>query len=209
MNKVQSILLPTAYLPPIEYFVRIVQSQAVIIEQEENYIKQTYRNRCEIYSSNGKQSLVVPVKKTFGNHTRVRYIKIENSEKWQLNHWRAIVSAYNHSPYFLFYQDELKEYFLMNYEYLLDFNTKLLDVILKLMKIKCNYVFTNNYDKTLPDYCLDFRKSFKPNASQLIYLKKYSQVFSDRYGFLANLSILDLLFNIGPQSSEYLHSIDI
>jgi hypothetical protein len=209
MNEVQSILLPTAYLPPIEYFVRIVQSQSINIEQEENYLKQTYRNRCEIYSSNGKLSLSIPVKKTFGNHTRVRDIKIENSDKWQLNHWRAIVSAYNHSPYFLFYQDELKEFFFRNVESLLDFNTKLLEVILKLMKIKRNLVFTSSYNKTPPDQCIDFRSSLKPKDSQLINLKEYSQVFSERYGFLSNLSILDLLFNIGPQSSEYLHSIDL
>jgi hypothetical protein len=208
MNESSSILLPTAYLPPIGYFVRIANSQSIIIEREENYIKQTYRNRCEIYSSNGKLSLTIPVKKTFGNHTKVKDIKIENSVKWQLNHWRAIMAAYNQSPYFLFYQDELKEFYFRNFEYLLEFNTKLLEVVLKILKIQRNLFFTNEFSKTTMENCIDFRMILNPKASHVIVLKEYSQVFKERYGFQSNLSILDLLFNIGPESSEYLRSIE-
>jgi hypothetical protein len=209
MNEFSSILLPTAYLPPIGYFVRIANSQSIIIEREENYLKQTYRNRCEIYSSNGKLSLSIPVKKTYGNHTKVKDIKIENSVKWQLNHWRAIIAAYNQSPYFLFYQDELKDYYFRNFEYLLEFNTKLLEVVLKILKMQRNLSFTSEFNKIPLENCLDFRMSLNPKSPQLIALKEYSQVFRERYGFQSNLSILDLLFNIGPESSEYLRSIEV
>lgn len=194
-------------MPPIEYFVWIMKADSIIIEREENYIKQTYRNRCEINSANGKLLLSIPVIKTNGNHTKVKDVKIDYSENWQLNHWRAIVSAYNHSPYFLYYKDELEKYYFNNYIYLFDFNTQLIRTILKLLPINRNIVNTDEYLKSVDENCIDLRNKISPKMLTFINWPKYTQVFNERWGFLPNLSIVDLLFNVGPQSAEYLLSI--
>jgi hypothetical protein len=199
-----SVLVSTAYLPPIAYFLKVISAEPVIIEKEENYLKQTYRNRCEIYTANGKLSLIIPVIKTNGNHTKIREIKIDYSEKWQLNHWRAIVSAYNQSPYFLFYKDEIEPFYFKEYEYLIDFNTQILKTILKFFKKNPEIHFTNSFAKPDNQNRSDFRYNLNPKIKPEIPITPYVQVFIEKYGFLSNLSIIDLVFNLGPESLSYL-----
>jgi hypothetical protein len=207
MDNQSHILLSTAYLPPVEYFARMAGAGAVLIEGEENYLKQTYRNRCEIYSANGKLPLVIPVIKASGNHTPVKEIKIDNAEPWQLSHWRAIVSAYNHSPFFIYYRDDFEGFYLKKFTSLFDFNYEILLVVLGLLKLNPKPGFTKTYLKADNSLLNDFRYSISPKKPTSLKPFPYQQVFGDRHGFLWNLSIIDLLFNTGPDAGIIVSSI--
>ncbi len=201
------ILVSTAYLPPIEYFANLIRFESCKIENFENYIKQTYRNRCNIITANGLLNLSIPVTKTNGNHTLTKDIRISSSCNWQINHWRAIESAYNKSPFFLYYRDELEKFFTQSFELLVDFNTELLKFLFKKTGISLEINFTNNFlpeNTTINDvrYCIQPKQIRGENI-----FPHYYQVFEEKHGFIPNVSIIDLLFNEGPESKYYLESI--
>jgi hypothetical protein len=208
MSDISSILLSTAYLPPIEYFIWISKAKSILIEREEHYIKQTYRNRCEIYTANGKLSLTIPVIKTNGNHTRIKDIKIDYSEKWQQKHWRAIVSAYNQSPYFLYYNEGLEQFYTKKINYLIDYNSQLLNLILKFLKIESKEInFTDKFIKMTGNEVADYRYKMSPKINPETKLISYTQVFGVKHGFFNNLSIIDLIFNMGGESKRYISEL--
>ena len=136
VNQQSYLLLPAAYLPSVTYFALLNNAENVIIEQFETYPKQTYRNRCEIYTEKGKTSLVIPVSKPNGNHTKTKDIQIFNNDNWYVKHWRAIESAYQASPYFLYYKDELKSFYDGSHKKLLEFNLALISHFCDLFDIK-------------------------------------------------------------------------
>lgn len=198
----QTVVLPTAYLPSLAYFRCIVQNQSVIIDIHEHYIKQSCRNRCYIYSANGALPLIIPVHKTAGNHTPVKDIEISYLQRWQSNHWRAIESAYQSSPFFLYYKDALKPFYQKQYPYLADFNRELLMVLGGLLRTGFQPGFSGEY--FVPDErSLDLRNEISLSDPHAAGFQLYHQVFQHKYGFISNLSILDLLFNLGPASHEY------
>ncbi len=207
LSENDTIILSSFYLPPIEYFARIINAPSFKVELYENYLKQTYRNRCHIYTANGKLPLSIPVHKTYGNHTLIKDIEISYMENWQANHWGAIESAYNKSPFFLYYRDDLKKFYITTWEYLWEFNTALNEFLLKKLKIKQALSFTEDYITTLND-TIDPRYCITPKEdSKGIIFPKYYQVFESKFGFIPNLSIIDLLFNEGPESTNYLKNI--
>jgi hypothetical protein len=203
-----SIILSSFYLPPIVYFARIANAPSFKVDLYENYIKQTYRNRCHIYTANGLLALSIPVHKTNGNHTMVKDIQISYLDNWQVNHWRAIESAYNKSPFFLYYKDDLKRIYSNTYKYLWEFNKVLTDFLLKKLKLKKENTFTDDF--VWPsDGEEDLRYSIHPKIEQNdIIFPKYYQVFEPKFSFIPNLSIIDLLFNEGPESLSYLQQIN-
>lgn len=193
------IVLPTSYLPSIQYFGMLAKSKKVFIETYETYPKQTIRNRCTIYTSNGKLDLIIPVKKPNGNHTKTRDIKICYNEKWQAMHWRAIESAYNSSPFFLFYKDDFRDILLSGkYNKLIEINHSLTTLIIDLTGIKVDMEFSTSFRKT---YDQDYR-NFKPLKGVKNIFPVYKQVFDRKHGFIQNLSIIDLLFNKGPDTID-------
>lgn len=200
------ILLPTAYLPPIEYFYYLVNADETLIEIEESYPKQTYRNRAKIFTANGILSLSIPVTKIHGNNTKTKNIQISNINRWQINHWKAIESAYNASPYFLYYKDELESFYTKTFDSLLDFNTKLIKQILDFIVCSREIKFTESYNKELAGI-IDLRNTFNPKEESLFQCPKYFQVFEEKHGFQTNLSIIDLLFSEGPNTLNILKSI--
>ncbi len=195
------MLLSTAYLPPVEYFQKIISVENFLIEKNEYFVKQTYRNRCAIFGANGVQTLSIPLinehAKTLITEKRISY-----KENWQKLHWRSITSAYANSPYFIYYSDELKVFYERKYDFLFEYNTELLKVLLKLTKMEAEIKFAVTFEKHVEN---DFRNTIIPkNKIEETNFKPYTQVFSDRHGFKPNLSIIDLLFNIGPEAGEFL-----
>ncbi len=202
----KSILLPTAYLPPIEYFYYLINADEILIELQETYPKQTYRNRCKIFTANGLLSLSLPVSKINGNNTKTKDIQIVPTENWQKNHWRAIESAYNASPYFMYYKDDFESFYVRRFESLPEFNTQLLKQLLGFINYPKEIKFTEVYQKKVEN-SIDLRTFFNPKKENLFQCPKYFQVFEDKHGFQSNLSILDLLFSEGPNTLNFLKNI--
>lgn len=188
----------------------LVMAEEVFIENCETFPKQTYRNRCQIATSNGIHSLSIPILKTEGNHTKTSQIAISYVENWRQNHWRAIESAYNNSAYFLYYRDEFEDIYTKKFESLVEFNQVLLGKLLKLLHIDRRILLTEAYEK-LPENKLDLRNLIHPKTPEAILSHNlyptYFQAFADKTGFFANLSVLDLLCSQGPHSFEYLETI--
>lgn len=196
-------LLPLAYLGPIYYYA-ILKQKKCLLEKNEFFIKQSIRSRCEIYNSNGRLKLSIPKKRENSSKTAVNKIKISYSQNWKKIHWNSIVSSYNSSPFFEFYKkDFLNLYLTNNEEFLFNFNVKLQLILMNILEIDKTINFTTNYNK-YGSY-IDLRDLNWSN----IKIKKYDQVFMEKYDFQHNLSVLDLIFNLGPNSSAYLDSIVI
>lgn len=200
------VLLSTAYFPPIVYISCFPGQENCLIEQQETYRKQTYRNRCSILTANGQLDLSIPVSKPHGNHTKTKDVLIVQEDNWYIRHWRAIESAYNASPFFLFYRDDLKDLFLHPADKLLLHNDRILKTIFGLLGMQINYQYTEVFEKR-PAGAIDLRNEISPKKKMNAELPPYPQVFSDKSGFIPNLSILDLLFNLGPESADYLKKI--
>lgn len=197
------VLLPTAYFGNIEYFSKLLQSDEILIERKEHFIKQTYRNRCEIYGANGKLDLIVPIKRGRTERTIIHKAEIDNTSNWQKLHWRSIESGYRRSPYFEYYEDRFQPFFETKYDLLIEMNLEITNFILKLLKENKNIQFTSEYEKTYSEL-KDFRSSFEPKWREEFKHEKYVQVFENKFGFYSNLSILDLLFNCGPEGISLL-----
>jgi hypothetical protein len=198
-----NVLLSTAYLPPAEYFARIADAEAAFIEKEENYIKQSYRNRCYLLTSSGQQTLTVPVYLGSLHKTPVKDIRIDYSKRWQQVHLGALVSAYGSSPFFLYYYEAIQKIILLNHEFLLDLNMELLLTILRMIKIETGISFTESF---IPADIAenDLRYRISPKRESDYRTKPYTRVFSPEEGSYRKLSIVDLLFNTGPDTSSYL-----
>ncbi|HBZ20054.1 MAG TPA: hypothetical protein DEO60_02910 [Bacteroidales bacterium] len=197
------VLLSTAYFPAVGYFSLIKNADTVFIEREENYIKQTYRNRCKILTSNGILNLSVPVMKGSAVKAQVKDIVIDYSKRWQQVHFGAITSAYNRSPYFMYYSEQLARILFKNHKFLIDLNDDILVNCLEYLKIDKCIQYTSFFQ---PDRALssDYRCRLSPKKKgPELFSRPYIQVFGDS-GFVPGLSILDLLFNKGPESVDYI-----
>jgi hypothetical protein len=181
-----------------------------VIERYDHYTKQTYRNRCNLYGANGLLTLSIPVHKQHGHKTFTRDIRIDDSRKWQKLHWKGIESAYMHSPFFEFYMDEIRDFLVKRHTFLIDLNTEILEYLLESLEIGGGYTLSGEYLEMGNEEVKDLRDSIHPKRSAAedpeFLAKPYSQVFIDRYGFLENLSILDLLFNEGPNARDVLEA---
>jgi len=204
MSEKKSILLSTAYFPPVQYLSKFLKYEKVYIEQNENFIKQTYRNRCKILAANGPVSLIVPAVKGRGSKIKIRNLEISYDTNWQRIHWRTIFSAYNSSPFFEFYRDDIYPFYEKRWKYLFDFNQAILETICDLTEIDFNVGLTEDFEK-VPKNTMNFREAISPKKQtakhdKVFHPQEYTQVFADKFGFVPNLSILDLLFNEGPNS---------
>ncbi len=200
------ILLDLHYLPSTSWFSLLAQATSIYLEQHENYIKGSFRNRCHIAAVNGPHRLSIPLDK--GKHQKmpIRQVRIAYQEPWQAQHWQAIRSAYGNSPFFEHYADYLRPFFKeKKYALLWDFNFDLMNTLIKLTHINTPIILTEEWQAEPTGNILDMRGKISPKMQGThFHFKKYPQVFEDRLGFLENMSILDLLFCMGPSAKDYL-----
>lgn len=200
-----SIILSANYLPTVSYFHAVAQNDAVVkIDQFEHFPKQTYRNRARIATANGVLELFVPINHGRKERVAMKEVQINYDHDWQRLHWTSIQTAYRSSPYFEYYEDDFHQFYNQKYDFLLDYSVKQLEMIFKMLKIKKNIEFTDSYQKEYED-ALDLRSLIHPKKpSFYVNPKPYYQIFEDRTGFLPDMSVIDLIFNQGPQSKNYI-----
>ncbi|MDD4490278.1 MAG: WbqC family protein [Paludibacter sp.] len=200
-NKADKCCLSTAYLAPIEYYRVLANVDEVLLEQHEFYVKQSYRNRCVIATANGLMDLTIPVEKFENGKTRIRDVRISYHGNWQLQHWRSIASAYNSSPFFEYYMDDLIVFYEKRWNFLWDFNVEIQQKILELIDLQPVIRLTEIYSKDLSDRIKDLRSVIHPKKKLVSeHTQPYYQVFVHKYGFQPNLSVLDLLLNMGNEA---------
>ncbi|MCB0398848.1 MAG: WbqC family protein [Winogradskyella sp.] len=195
-------LIHPTYFPNIAHFVAIIKSENVCFEVCDNYQKQSFRNRTEIYGANGKLALTVPVNYSQKNRQLYKDVKIANDDNWQLLHLKSLQSAYSMSPFFEFYIDDLMPLFETKFDYILDLNLQCFETLTNSLQLELSVSKTSFFEKDVL-HKTDFRPLVKRNF-EAKNLEEYTQVFTDKHGFISNLSILDLLFNEGPNSELYL-----
>ena len=198
-----SLLCP-AYLPNIRYFVWILEQKKIYISGETSYQKQTFRNRAEIYGANGKLKLIIPIRHIHNRSKQLdKNVKIAYDKDWQHHHWKSICIAYQSSPYFEFYKSDLLPFYKKKTISLFDYNFNLLKQIISLIDLPFNFelVKWNSFDYNRMDQLISTKKELD------IQFEIYTQVFDSKFGFINNLSILDLLFNQGPNSRKYLYEM--
>ena len=200
----KNVLLPVFYLPPISWFsVFLDVENKIVFEQFENFPKQTYRNRTNIYGANGKLSLIIPI-----NHNGKREFKeteISYREDWLKLHWKSIKTAYQSSAYFEYYEDKFNVLYNIKEKYLLDFNMKSIEMVQNILKTEKPYSLNKEYIRN-PDE-LSFREKFSAKNPSEFIMEEYYQTFTDKLGFLKDLSILDLICNKGPESLTYIKNV--
>jgi len=206
-----SFLVHPGYFGSIAQFAAMVQAEAVVFENEDHYQKQTYRTRQYIYGANGKLLLNIPIKhrKNGQGHQKYKNVQIENEFHWQLNHWRSLQTVYQTSPYFEFYEDDFRPLYDNAHQNLMEFNYACLRVIEEILEIDFGRKKTEEYDIAQPQNITDGRNLIKAKKGPKQNLSRYPQVFEHKFGVLNNLSILDLIFNEGPNAFEYLRKQEI
>lgn len=201
----KTILLSSAYLAPVEYYTKLYAADRVLIERYDHYMKQTYRNRCVIVGANGTLSLTIPTEKENQAKVLMKDVRISDHGNWRHVHWNALESAYRNSPFFEYYADDFRGFYEKKYSFLWDFNEALCDVVCSLIDLHPNRTGTSDYQVEPSSDIEDFRQLIHPKidykeADPSFHPLPYYQVFKEKFGFIPNLSIVDLLFNMGPES---------
>ena len=200
------VLIHPTYFPSIALWAAIVQADEVVFEVQDNYQKQTFRNRTEIAGPNGIQQLNVPVNFTQKNRQLSTEVLIDNSQKWQDNHHKSLLAAYSNSPFFEFYIDQLEHIFQKEFTYIVDLNMATFECVLNCLGAEVNWDKSSVFEKQ--SSLTDLRFLVESNQPRFDF-PTYIQVFNQKHGFISNLSILDLIFNEGPNSLNYLESINL
>ena len=196
-----ALFVPT-YFSPISQYAEISKAESIVFEMEDNYQKQSYRNRCYIYNSNGKQLLSVPVKHKITNgRKKTKDALIENDFPWQDQHFKSLQSAYRTSPYFVFFEDDIAPIFEKKYKFLHDVNIDTFLFVTDALQLNNSYAKTDSYNANFPKN--DFRLLAERKHQPEKLVDTYVQMFDDKHGFIPNLSILDLLFMEGPNAISY------
>lgn len=197
------MIFPVFYFGPISYFGELMRHKDFRLEACENFRKQTYRNRCCIQGANGKLRLTVPIE--HDGSRAMKDIRVQQDYNWQREHFKSLMSAYKSSPYFEFYEDDLRPLYEGKIEFLLDFNLMSMDFIAKKLQWEFPKTLTESYEEIPGEK--DFRNQFSAKKEPSGKFPEYTQVFSEKMDFIPDLSILDLLFNKGPASVEYLKDL--
>lgn len=205
------VILASTYFGPVQWYQKLCRHGDVLIERYDHFMKQTYRNRCIIAAANGLQALTVPVEKGDTSPSLMKDIRISDHGNWRHLHWQALQSAYGESPFFEFYADDIRPFFEKKWTFLFDFNLDITAKMCELLDIEPHISLTNDYTSSptaqQSSPIADLRDAIHPKhplPDSDFTPRRYYQVYEQRYGFQPNLSILDLLFNMGNESVLYL-----
>ena len=201
-----NLLIHPSYFPSISHFVAMAQADSVTFEIEDNFQKQTNRNRTYIYSPNGIQLLNIPVKHSKEIHQKTKEIKIENDFNWQKQHFKSLEAAYRTSPFFEFFEDEILPIFEKKQHFLMDLNFETMEFVTKCLRMKMDYKTTLEYFHEVDTNTIQDFRTLVDGKKDKSQFESYTQVFDDKHGFLNNMSVLDLLFNEGKYALDYLKS---
>lgn len=197
-----SILIHPTYFPSISHFVAITKADSVTFEMDDNFQKQTNRNRMYIYSPNGIQLLNIPVKHSKEGHQKTKDIRLETAFDWQKQHFKSLEAAYRTSPFFEYYEDRISPIFTKKHTFLMDLNFETIEIVSKCLGLSFEFNKTIEYFHEAPQFNdLRVLTNGKKDTSTF---ESYPQVFEEKHGFINNLSILDLLFNEGKYAKDYL-----
>lgn len=214
-------LLSSTYFGPVQWFAKLHRYDRCVIERCDNFVKQTYRNRCIIAAADGPQTLSIPVEHGKGEHQAMRDVRISNHGSWRHLHWNAIVAAYGETPFFDYYADDIRPFYEREWTFLFDFDLETTLTACRLLDIRPTIELSSCYDKDpFASHCalsggakepqtstIDLREAIRPKhpaADDEFAPRPYYQVRARKYGFLPNMSVLDLLFNMGPEGIFYL-----
>ena len=197
------MVFPVFYFGPISYFSEIIKAENVIFEVHENFVKQTYRNRCYIQGANGKLRLAIPMH--HDGSRKMKDLRVSTDSNWKKEHFKSLVSAYKSSPFFDYYEDEIAQLYNQKIDFLLDFNLKTMEFIHSKLKLDVKFTQTDSYESVLAEH--DFRNKFNSKKEPEGVFPEYMQVFHEKLGFMPDLSILDLLCNEGPNATTYLKEL--
>ena len=199
-----TVYLSSAYLAPVQYYTKLYAARTAYVERHDNYMKQTYRNRCHIATADGLLALSIPTEKPATPKCPMKDIRISDHGNWRHLHWNALCAAYRHSPFFEYYEDDFRPFYEQKYPFLYDFNEALCALVCSLIDLHPRILRTDSYRQTFASDETDAREHIHPKHPYTddpdFCPKPYYQVFGEKHGFLPNLSIADLLFNMGPES---------
>ena len=202
-----SALLSSTYFGPVQWYQKLNRYDTCLIEQHDHFVKQTYRNRCVIAATNGLQTLSIPVEKFEGAKCEMRDVRISDHANWRHQHWYALQSAYGESPFFEYYEDDIRPFFERKWDFLYDFNWEITLKMCELIDIMPCMRRTDSYELEPLEGVIDFRETIRPKhpgRDDEFKPRTYYQVYQQKYGFQPNLSVLDLLFNQGNESVLFL-----
>ena len=205
----QPILIESQYAGNCSYWNLLLKSKEIYIDSHEHYVRRSYRNRTHILGANGLLRLSIPLESGKSQHAAMKDVRISYNERWQELHWHSMVSAYSRSPYFDYYEDHLKKFYEQKFELLIDYNFQFMLTIASILKVDLSVKFTEKYFSKDEFFGTDYRSFILPNKKSEINFSSYPQVFNDRFPFEADLSILDVLFNKGTTSVEYLSKLSV
>ena len=203
-NYKQTTILSSLYLAPVEYYSYLFRSEFIVIEINDNYQKQSYRNRCALAGANGPLSISIPIVKPDKDNSKMKDIRIADHGNWRHLHWNAILSAYNSTPYFQYFEDDFRPFYERKIEFIHDFNEELRQLICRFIGINKDVRYTETYINEEIEGYIDLREKIHPKKESDFKTEPYYQIFASKYGFINNLSILDLLFNMGNEARLYL-----
>ena len=205
----QPILIESQYAGNCSYWNLLLKSKEIYIDSHEHYVRRSYRNRTHILGANGLLRLSIPLESGKHQHAAMHDVRISYNQAWQNLHWHSFTSCYRRSPFFEYYEDHFRKLYGEKFEFLVEYNTELLKTIATILKTEINISFTEKYLKKEDFDGIDLRSLILPGKENVSEFQTYPQVFNDRFDFIKDLSVLDLLFNVGTRSKEYLEKIEI
>lgn len=204
-----TILLEAQYIGTCSYWSLLLRADAIVLDQEEHYVKRSYRNRAHILGANGLLRLSIPLERGKHQHSKMKDVRISYNERWQDLHWQSFTSAYRRSPFFEYYEDYFRRFYTERFDSLLDYNFQFIHTIAKVLKTELSISFSDRYYSGETFAGKDFRNVILPGKISEYHFQPYTQVFSDRFSFVQDLCVLDLLFNEGTKAKEYLQALPV